>query len=158
MEQFGPTRYLIAAGYVRYDLVMEASPKSYRDTMMGVPDENKTEAPPESDPNKISDEGDYDAEDRWTVEEKEWGEYKYPVISLSEREEARIQRKWKQGLMVKLLGQKIGFKALENRLNQLWVRKGVINIIDLGNEFFLVTFTNDEDRTHALTDGPRVDL
>jgi hypothetical protein len=36
----------------------------------------------------------------------------------------------------------------------MWVRKGVINIIDLGMEYFLVYFSNEEDYTKALEDGP----
>ncbi|XP_058725648.1 uncharacterized protein LOC131596932 [Vicia villosa] len=32
----------------------------------------------------------------------------------------------------------------------MWVRKGVITIINLSNEYFLVTFTNDDDRNAAL--------
>ena len=35
---------------------------------------------------------------------------------------------------LKLLGRKIGFKALESRLKQMWVRKGII-VIDIDNDF-----------------------
>jgi hypothetical protein len=55
---------------------------------------------------------------------------------------------------MKLMGRRIGYKALETRLKQIWVRKGVISIIDLGYEYFLVDFTNEEDYTKALEDGP----
>jgi hypothetical protein len=55
---------------------------------------------------------------------------------------------------VKLLGRKIGYKALETRLKQMWVRNGIINIVDIGNDFFLVTFTSREDHYRALIDGP----
>jgi hypothetical protein len=36
----------------------------------------------------------------------------------------------------------------------MWVRKGVITIIDLGKEYFLVYFSNEEDYAKALEDGP----
>lgn len=36
----------------------------------------------------------------------------------------------------------------------MWVKKGVIQIIDLGNEFFLVNFSNEDDYRFALTEGP----
>lgn len=88
------------------------------------------------------------------VEEKMLGRHECPVFNLSKWEEARIQRPWKKGLIVKLLGRKIGFRALENRLNQLWVSNGDISIIDLGNDFFLVTFTSEKDRDFALGQGP----
>jgi hypothetical protein len=89
-----------------------------------------------------------------TVVEKKAGGYDCPEFILSEKEETRIQRPWRQGLIVKLMGRRIGYKALETRLKQIWVRKGVINIIDLGFEYFLVYFTNEEDYTKALEDGP----
>lgn len=57
-------------------------------------------------------------------------------------------------MIVKLLGRKIGFKVLETRLQQLWVRKGIISLIDLGNEFFLVNFSHGDDQEYALTEGP----
>ena len=43
-----------------------------------------------------------------------------------------------------MLGKRIGFKALENRLNQLRVKRGTLNIIDLGQEYYLITFSNKE--------------
>lgn len=57
-------------------------------------------------------------------------------------------------MIVKLLGRKIGFKTLEARIHQMWVKKWVINMIDVGNDYFLITFTNMEDHKKALTKGP----
>lgn len=73
--------------------------------------------------------------------EKKIGEYECPEIILSPKEETRISRPWKNGVIVKMLGKRIGYKALEAKLQQLWARKGIINIMDLGQDFFLVTFT-----------------
>lgn len=49
-------------------------------------------------------------------------------------------------MIVRLLGRKIGYKALELRLKQMWVRNGVINIIDIGNDYFLVPFSHEDDK------------
>ncbi|XP_058780632.1 uncharacterized protein LOC131654593 [Vicia villosa] len=76
------------------------------------------------------------------------------MIILSKYEETRIQRPWRRGVIAKLLGRRIGFKALENRLNQMWVRKGIIRIIDLGYDYYLVCFTHDDDKNAAMMDGP----
>lgn len=57
-------------------------------------------------------------------------------------------------MIVKLLGRKIDFKVLENRLKQMWVNKGIIQIIDLGEEYFLVTISSSEDHAFALSEGP----
>lgn len=56
--------------------------------------------------------------------------------------------------MVKLLGRRIIYKALETRLDLMWVRKGIINMIDLKNDYYLVAFTHDEDKSVAPSDGP----
>jgi hypothetical protein len=36
----------------------------------------------------------------------------------------------------------------------MWVRKGVINIIDLSNDYYLVAFSHEDDQYSALMDGP----
>jgi hypothetical protein len=57
-------------------------------------------------------------------------------------------------VIVKLLGRKIGYKALENQLKQMWVRRGVIQIVDLSHDFYLVTFTSSEDQYRAIAERP----
>lgn len=54
--------------------------------------------------------------------------YDCPTLILSEQEEKRIRKPWKHGVIVKLLGRKIVFKALETRLCQMWVKRGVLNL------------------------------
>lgn len=44
---------------------------------------------------------------------------------------------------------KMGYKALETRLKQMWIRKRVINIIDLSNDYYLVTFSYEDDHNAA---------
>ncbi|KAK2376903.1 zinc ion binding / nucleic acid binding protein [Trifolium repens] len=88
------------------------------------------------------------------VEEQKIGNYDCPIFVLSKSEEKRIHRPWKRGVIVKLLGRRIGYKALETRLKQMWVKKGIINIIDLGNDYYLVTFSHDFDHGTALMNGP----
>jgi len=93
-------------------------------------------------------------EPRIRIVEKRLGNYECPAFFLAEREKKRIAKCWKGGLIVKLLGRNIGFRALENRLRQMWIRKGIFSLIDLSHGYFLVQFTNDEDKEKALTEGP----
>ncbi|XP_058760028.1 uncharacterized protein LOC131633324 [Vicia villosa] len=102
-----------------------------------------------------------DSEEKLTIEsvgimvkEGKMGGYDCPQIILSKYEENRIQRPWIRGVIVKLLGRKIGYKALETRLKQMWVRKGIINIIDLSHDYYLVAFTHEEDKNATIADGP----
>ncbi|XP_058769477.1 uncharacterized protein LOC131643301 [Vicia villosa] len=77
-----------------------------------------------------------------------------PKITLSKFEENRIQRPWRRGVIVKLLGRRIWYKAMVTRIKQMWVRKGIINIIDLSQDYYLVAFTHEEDKNAAISDGP----
>lgn len=52
-----------------------------------------------------------------------------------------------------MIGRRIGFKALENMLQQLWARRGVLNIVYISQDYYLVTFTNEEDQQTALMEG-----
>lgn len=71
----------------------------------------------------------------------------------SPRLERKIHRPWRKGVIVKLLGRMMRYKALKTRLKQMWVRKGIINIIYLSHVYDLVAFTHEEDKHAALTDG-----
>ncbi|XP_039020881.1 uncharacterized protein LOC120152825 [Hibiscus syriacus] len=78
----------------------------------------------------------------------------YPKISFSNRIHNLIDRNMKQVIITRLLGKKIGYKALINRIHALWKPIGNFNLIDLDNDYFLVKFENLEDYTRVLTDGP----
>lgn len=87
--------------------------------------------------NDINQDGAESTEDEYgdiRVEKGLIGGYECPNFIFSEKEEACIQRPWKRGVIVKLLGKKIGYKTLENRLNQMWVCNGIISIVDLSND------------------------
>lgn len=95
-----------------------------------------------------------DSKIEFRIEERKLGQYDCPTFILSKCEQKRIKKPWPNAVIVKLLGRKIGIKALETRLKQIWVRKGIFHIIDLNNDFFLVVFSHREDQENALTEGP----
>lgn len=57
-------------------------------------------------------------ERRIEVIEKKRGSYDCPAFKLSKKEEHRIREPWRQAVIVKLLGRRIGFKALEDRFDR----------------------------------------
>lgn len=89
------------------------------------------------------------------IEENKYGEYDCPEIILYGVEEQRSAKPWKKGLIVKMSGRRISYKAVENKLQQMPTRKWVLNIVDLCQEYYLVTFTSEEDQEVALIEGPR---
>jgi hypothetical protein len=124
---------------------------SYKEMVTGVSEERR-EADLAQEEEDM--EGDEVEGEGMKVEEKIIDGYECPEFVFSKTEEKRIFRPWRRGVIVKLLGRRIGYKALETRLKQMWVRKGVISIIDLSNDYYLVVFTNEEDKYAALMDGP----
>ncbi|KAF7831394.1 uncharacterized protein G2W53_013727 [Senna tora] len=79
-------------------------------------------------------------------------------FKLSDREWRRLNKPFKKALIIKLLGKTIGFKFLLRKVNQLWGRTGEIELVDLGNEYFLAKFDTYSDREFALTGGPWIVL
>jgi hypothetical protein len=129
----------------------EVRDKSYRDTVMGRSGGCENEEYKDADEIGVE-EGEWG--EGMKVEERVIGNYMCPEFVFSKKEEKRIYRPWRRGVIVKLLGRRIGYKALETRLKQMWVRKGVISIIDVGNDYYLVAFTHEDDQYAALMDEP----
>jgi hypothetical protein len=127
----------------------EESNCSYKEKMLGMKGGTRSEGGEEDEIAEEEEEG-----DSMKVEECRVGDYECPKFIFSKLEEKRLYRPWRRGVIVKLLGRRIGYKALETRLKQMWVRKGVISIIDLGNDYYLVAFSHEDDQYAALVDGP----
>ncbi|XP_057452053.1 uncharacterized protein LOC130743847 [Lotus japonicus] len=79
-----------------------------------------------------------------------------PVIKLSNEKRRELRRPWRNSLIVKLLGKRIGLNLLKDRLGKLWQLSGEIDVIDLDYEFFVVRFSNRIDYAHAFSGGPWV--
>lgn len=96
--------------------------------------------------------GDYSKEE--SNQDEEYDD-ECPTIKLSCWDKQRIRQPWRKTLIVKILGRKIGYSYLTKRLIQLWKHKGSVVFTDLGNEFYLVKFTNDDDDYYTVFfDGP----
>lgn len=53
-----------------------------------------------------------------------------------------------------IAGKSIDYQMFCRRVQLLWKLKGVLNILDLGHNFFSVRFGLDEDLEVLLTEGP----
>ncbi|KAK4253252.1 hypothetical protein QN277_010579 [Acacia crassicarpa] len=78
----------------------------------------------------------------------------FPTFSFSDRMKKRLYKAWDKAVIVKLLGKDIGYMLLQSILQPLWAKRGVINLINIGNGFFVVKFSNKDDYLNALTGGP----
>lgn len=62
--------------------------------------------------------------------------------------------RWKMSLIVNVLGKKVGFKTMENKLQRTWARIGKISINDMPQDYYLVHFSSVEDYKKVLFEGP----
>ncbi|XP_061368988.1 uncharacterized protein LOC133311877, partial [Gastrolobium bilobum] len=79
-------------------------------------------------------------------------------FSCTKRARKRMRKPWEKALIVKLLGKKIGVEFMKKKINVLWARKGKINVTDIGNDFFVVQFSEKDDLNFALNGGPWIVL
>ncbi|KAH9726006.1 DUF4283 domain-containing protein [Citrus sinensis] len=77
-----------------------------------------------------------------------------PSISFSGKIQAQLVKPWMNTIVVKLLERSTGYRALCNRLNDLWRTLQGFTVIDLENDLFLVRFKSEIDAQYALTQGP----
>jgi hypothetical protein len=76
------------------------------------------------------------------------------MIQLSNEEFQDWSKQYTNTLVVKVLGKRVNFHVLENKLKRSWTKNGVIQIIDMHDGYYQVIFNNEEDYKHALFEGP----
>ncbi|KAJ7978170.1 reverse transcriptase [Quillaja saponaria] len=76
------------------------------------------------------------------------------TIRLSREEEREIRKPWRNTLIFKLMGRSIGYNFLLKKLSQMWQPTEPLEIVDIGNEYFVVKLARVEDRIKALEGGP----
>lgn len=78
---------------------------------------------------------------------------KYPEVPVSDEEFLEWCKPWKGMLVAKVLGRKVSFKILENKIQNEWAKKGKVKIVDIPRGYYLVQFTDADDYKHALFEG-----
>lgn len=79
-----------------------------------------------------------------------------PSITFSDRVKEFIKRRMAKPIIVKLLGGRIGFNALLNKISMLWNTQGQFQLMDLENDFYLVSFQENDNYAKVLSNGPWV--
>lgn len=75
---------------------------------------------------------------------------KYPEVPVSDEEFLEWCKPWKGALVAKVLGRKVSFKILENKIQREWAKKGKGKIVDMPRGYYLVQFPDADDYHHAL--------
>ncbi|KAL4311775.1 hypothetical protein GQ457_01G012460 [Hibiscus cannabinus] len=77
-----------------------------------------------------------------------------PTIDFSDRVQYLALKSMDLTLVVKVLGRRIGYNTLHNRIYGIWKPSHPIKFIDIENDFFLVKFSDRSDYLKVLTEGP----
>ncbi|KAK9011774.1 hypothetical protein V6N11_039856 [Hibiscus sabdariffa] len=76
-------------------------------------------------------------------------------IQFSERVQSLAVKNLEMTVVVKLLGRRIGYHTLRNRLYDLWKPSQTFRLMDIENDYFLVTFRSRPDYDPAVSGGSR---
>ncbi|KAI9075006.1 hypothetical protein K1719_043056 [Acacia pycnantha] len=61
---------------------------------------------------------------------------------------------WMNSLIIKVLGANFPTYVIRDRINRMWRPKDPLKLIPLSNGYFIVSFSNKEDREYAFQEGP----
>ena len=74
-------------------------------------------------------------------------------INLSAEAKSKIRQKWTTSLTIKVYERTIGFNYLKWKIQNRWNPKGQMDVIDLGDGYFITKFTLEEDIQDILRGG-----
>lgn len=77
-----------------------------------------------------------------------------PMLHVDKKMIEELSTPWKDALVVKILGKNLGFNVMKSRLGGVWKLAGDLDIMDVGNGFYMVMFDSDEDRNKVISGGP----
>ncbi|KAK5833164.1 hypothetical protein PVK06_016978 [Gossypium arboreum] len=76
------------------------------------------------------------------------------LITFFDRVHKFIESKMARAIIVQLLGKRIGFNALVNKMTILWSLRHPLWLMDLENDYYLVRFQNEGYFNKVLVGGP----
>lgn len=77
-----------------------------------------------------------------------------PMVHISESVFEGLCAPWQDALVIKLLGKTIGYQTMRDRLTHIWKLSAGFELMDIGNDFFMVKFDVEGDRTKVMDEGP----
>ncbi|XP_057442300.1 uncharacterized protein LOC130734026 [Lotus japonicus] len=99
-----------------------------------------------------------DLEDLWSTGKMKVdyvnGNKQLPMLYVDESVKDKMCSRWKDALVVSLLGKKLGYRLMKTKLCALWKLSADFELLDVDNGFFLVKFDLAEDRKKVMEGGP----
>ena len=75
-------------------------------------------------------------------------------VELSKEMFSWIRAPWSKALIMRVYGRTMGFNYLTFKINALWKPIAKLDCVNLGNDFFFIRFSNNEDYDKVLKGGP----
>lgn len=77
-----------------------------------------------------------------------------PMVIIEDVVLEGLSAPWKDALVVKLLGKRLGYNTMRDRLARTWKLGTGFEILDIGHDFFMVKFDDEADRAKVMDGGP----
>ncbi|KAK9000428.1 hypothetical protein V6N11_080928 [Hibiscus sabdariffa] len=77
-----------------------------------------------------------------------------PFIDFSARVQELMTKSMEYAIVLKVLGRRVGYTTLYNRLLHIWKSEKPIRLTYIENDYYIVRFSSQTDYLAALTDGP----
>lgn len=119
--------------------------RSYKETLFGRKDNKEDEESDRAEREKeVSDDEGSDDE----------GDGDCPNIRFTKEEKAEMRKPWNQTLIIKVMGRKVGYNYLLNRIKSLWRPQAPMELMAINDDYFLVRFASVDDYKYAKYGGP----
>ncbi|XP_059291044.1 uncharacterized protein LOC132044560 [Lycium ferocissimum] len=76
------------------------------------------------------------------------------TITLTPEEKERLYQPWKYSVIVKVFGKRLSHQYLKGKLTDLWNIDEPLNLIDLGFDFYVARFKEEQSLQTVLYEGP----
>ncbi|KAI9079606.1 hypothetical protein K1719_038433 [Acacia pycnantha] len=76
------------------------------------------------------------------------------VLNFTAEEYAAWCLPWVNSLIIKVLGASFPTYIIRDRINRMWRPKDPLKLIPISNGYYIVSFSNKEDRDYAYQEGP----
>ncbi|GAU41583.1 hypothetical protein TSUD_271920 [Trifolium subterraneum] len=77
-----------------------------------------------------------------------------PMLHVEKSVMAELSVPWKDALVVKLLGKKLGYNTMKAKLENVWKLTGGFELMDVGYSYYMVKFDGEEDKNKVINGGP----
>ncbi|KAI9114506.1 hypothetical protein K1719_014204 [Acacia pycnantha] len=78
----------------------------------------------------------------------------YPVLTMTEAQYAAWWKPWMNSLIIKVLGLSIPKHVLFDQVWRIWKPQQPLKVVPLSNGYYIVSFSNKEDRDYAFSEEP----